>query len=384
VSWAIWITGLPGSGKSAIARATAGELRRLGRPVTRLELDEIRRSITPSPRYTDAERDVVYRALTYLATVLTEAEVPVLIDATGHRRVWRDLARAVIPHFAEVQLICPLEVCQERERTRPLGHAPRNIYRQAGSPGATVPGVDVLYEAAASPEVVIDTGGETVEEGAARVVQVAQELAARAGGGAVPTAAELAEPGWAIWITGRPGSGKSTLATRTTDALAERGVHARVLNHASVRRFLLGDRAIGEGEQDFIYRVLAYAAKLLTEAGVSVIVDATASRRLWREAARSLIPGFAEVQLLCPAEICLERERAVHWGLASGLDVSRRVTPRKAPDIVLDYEESLRPDLALRTDVHDVWTAVEQVLILVQRLRSALPDRLETRERGRP
>jgi adenylylsulfate kinase len=383
VSWAIWITGLPGSGKSAIARAAAAELRRLGQPVTRLELDEIRKSITPDPRYTDAERDVVYRALTYLAVVLTEAEVPVLIDATAHRRAWRDLARAVIPHFAEVQLVCPLEVCQERERTRPLGHAPRDIYRQAGSPGATVPGVNVPYEAAASPEVVINTGGESVTEGVARVVQLAQELAARAAGGAVPPAAEPAEPGWAIWITGRPGSGKSTLAMRVAHALAGRGVHARVLNHASVRGFLLGDGAIGEGEQDFLYRVLAYVAKVLTDAGVSVIVDATASRRVWREAARALVPSFAEVQLLCPVEICLERERAVHWGLASGVDVSRARTAR-APDIVLDYEESSCPDLALRTDVQDVRTAVQQILLLVQRLRSALANRPETPERGMP
>jgi adenylylsulfate kinase len=383
VSWAIWITGLPGSGKSAIARAAAAELRRLGQPVTRLELDEIRKSITPDPRYTDAERDVVYRALTYLAVVLTEAEVPVLIDATAHRRAWRDLARAVIPHFAEVQLVCPLEVCQERERTRPLGHAPRDIYRQAGSPGATVPGVNVPYEAAASPEVVINTGGESVTEGVARVVQLAQELAARAAGGAVPPAAEPAEPGWAIWITGRPGSGKSTLAMRVAHALAGRGVHARVLNHASVRGFLLDDGAIGEGEQDFLYRVLAYVAKVLTDAGVSVIVDATASRRVWREAARALVPSFAEVQLLCPVEICLERERAVHWGLASGVDVSRARTAR-APDIVLDYEESSCPDLALRTDVQDVRTAVQQILLLVQRLRSALANRPETPERGMP
>ena len=383
MSWAIWITGLPGSGKSAIARAAAAELRRLGQPVTRLELDEIRKSITPDPRYTDAERDVVYRALTYLAVVLTEAEVPVLIDATAHRRAWRDLARAVIPHFAEVQLVCPLEVCQERERTRPLGHAPRDIYRQAGSPGATVPGVNVPYEAAASPEVVINTGGESVTEGVARVVQLAQELAARAAGGAVPPAAEPAEPGWAIWITGRPGSGKSTLAMRVAHALAGRGVHARVLNHASVRGFLLDDGAIGEGEQDFLYRVLAYVAKVLTDAGVSVIVDATASRRVWREAARALVPSFAEVQLLCPVEICLERERAVHWGLASGVDVSRARTAR-APDIVLDYEESSCPDLALRTDVQDVRTAVQQILLLVQRLRSALANRPETPERGMP
>ena len=67
------------------------------------------------------------------------------------------LARAAIPRFAEVQLVCPLEVCRERERTRPRGHAPRGIYARAGRPGATVPGVDVPYEPALAAELTIDT-----------------------------------------------------------------------------------------------------------------------------------------------------------------------------------------------------------------------------------
>lgn len=379
MSWAIWVTGLPGSGKSAVARAAAGELRRRGRPVTVLELDEIRKSITPRPRYTDAERDIVYRALSYLAALLTEHGVPVIIDATAHRRVWRDLARQAIPHFAEVQLICPLEVCQERERTRPLGHAPRNIYRQAASPGATVPGINMPYEGAAAPEIVIDTGTESVVDGAARIVRLAQELAARTGGAARKLEPEPSEKGWAIWITGRPGSGKSTLAQHVAHTLTARGIQVRVLDDRSVRRFLIGEGAVAEADQDIVHRVLAYAAKLLTEAGVAVIVDATAPRRAWREAARMLIPCFAEVQLLCPVEICGERERATHWGPPAADEVPGTVRP-PAPDIVLDYEESFRPELALRTDVHDVWTAEEQILVLVHRLRSARPARLETPE----
>ena len=378
MSWAIWITGLPGSGKSAIARAAAGELRQRGRPVTVLELDEIRKSITPTPRYTDAERDVVYRALVYLAGLLTESGVPVILDATAHRRAWRELARATIPHFAEVQLVCPLEVAQERERARSAGHAPRDIYRQATRPGAAVPGVNVPYEAAAAPEVEIDTEREGVAEGAGRVVRLAETLAAVASGRGA--SAESAEGGWAIWITGRPGSGKTTLAARVGRELTTRGIGARVLDYASVLRFLVGDAPAAEVEQDIVHRVLAYAAKLMTEAGVPVIVDATAPRRVWREAARTLIPCFAEVQLLCPVEICLERERATHWGLAAAREVSGY--PRATvPDIVLDYEESFRPDLALRTDVHDVWAAAEQVLALVQRLIRALPPRFASPER---
>jgi adenylylsulfate kinase len=113
--------------------------------------------------------------------------------------------------------------------------------------------------------------------------------------------------------------------------------------------------------------VLAYAAKLLAEAGVRVIVDATARRRVWREAARTLIPGFAEVQLLCPTEICLERERAVRWGLTF-----EAVPSTARPDIALDYEESVGPDLTIRTDVCDVHDAAERVLFAIRRLTHRL------------
>jgi len=134
-------------------------------------------------------------------------------------------------------------------------------------------------------------------------------------------------------------------------------------------------------EQDLVHRLLAYAAKLLTEAGVSVIVDATAGRRAWREAARDLIPCFAEIQLLCPTEICLERERAVRWGLT--FETSRPQAATPAPDIVLDYEESPRPDLAIRTDVYDVQAATERVLFVIQRLAGSPSREAARAERGR-
>ncbi len=380
MSWAIWITGVPGSGKSALARAAARRLRELGEPVRVLELDEIRQTLTPKPVYSEAEREVVYRALGCMAALLTEAGVPVIIDATAHRRRWRDLARAAIPRFAEVQLHCPPELCRKRELSRPPGHAPRGIYGRAGTRGATVPGVDVPYEPALAPELVIDTAAGPVAEGAERIVDLARQLA-------VETPADVPErlAGWAIWITGRPGSGKTTLAGRVADQLAAADIPVKVLDLAAVWRFLLHGLPGSEAEQEIAHRALAYAAKLLTDAGVAVIVDATAPRRVWRETARGLIPRFAEVQLVCPAEVCVERERAARWGL--GLDrpggQSRRAvgTP---PDIVLDYEESLRPELVVRTDVHDLWSAVEQVLFLVRRLHRAASVDLEEPERRTP
>jgi protein-L-isoaspartate(D-aspartate) O-methyltransferase len=157
MSWAVWITGLPGSGKSVIARAVAARLQADDEDVTVLELDAIRRVITPAPTYSDAEREAVYRAFVYIGACLVQAGVPVIFDATAHRRAWRDLARATIANFAEVQLHCPLDVCRQREAARPRGTAPAGIYAEASRPGARVPGVNVEYEVARAPELTIDT-----------------------------------------------------------------------------------------------------------------------------------------------------------------------------------------------------------------------------------
>jgi adenylylsulfate kinase len=227
-----------------------------------------------------------------------------------------------------------------------------------------VPGVDVPYEAALAPELLIDTSVQSVGESVQRVVRLADRLADVSGG---PSAApsEADEPGWAIWITGRPGSGKSTLAARVAQALRGRGARVRVLDLGPVQRFLLDGRLGDEAEQDIVHRALAYAARLLTGTGVSVIVDATAARRAWRDAARAQIPCFAEIQLVCPTEVCLERERAVRWGLT----FETGATPAAAkPDIAIDYEEATRPELAIRTDVCDPRAATERVLRMIERL----------------
>ncbi len=365
MSWAIWVTGLPGSGKSVLARAVAEALRSQGERVVLLELDQIRRFLTPEPTYSADEREVVYRALVYLAQRLTGAGVPVIIDATGHRRAWRDLARASIPAFAEVQLECPLEICQERERHRPRGNAPPGIYAHGGRAGATVPGVDVPYEPALAPELRVDTAVEDLNTAARRIVALARSLG---GPDVVPPRPSPRQ--WAIWITGRPGSGKTTLAWRVAEALEARGIATVVLDPMGVRLALLHGSHGTAFEEDVLYRTLIHAAELLTGAGVPVLIDATAHRRIWREMAREHIPHFAEVQLVCPREICDQRERAVRWNLTlCAHGTHRKAAVAEGPDVVVEYEESQRPELTLHTDVQHPWPAAEAILLLVGRLR---------------
>ncbi len=157
MAFAVWFTGLPGSGKTVIASRTAFILKKKDIDVKILQLDEIRRVLTPNPRYTDEERDIVYASLAYMAKLLTECRVNVFIDATANKRKYRDAARSIIPQFAEVYIRCSLQICMEREAKRKAAFSPRGIYKKSAQAGATVPGINVPYEEPLKPEIVIDS-----------------------------------------------------------------------------------------------------------------------------------------------------------------------------------------------------------------------------------
>ncbi|MBS7641156.1 MAG: adenylyl-sulfate kinase [Candidatus Bathyarchaeia archaeon] len=173
--WCVWVTGLPGSGKSTIAHLLAEKLRAFGIHAYVLSSDELRKVMTPNPKYTEEERDMVYATLVYIARILTENGVNVIIDATGNRRRYRDEARRLIQRFMEAYLKCPLEVCVERESRRGLDSygAPSGIYAKAfRGESKTVPGIGAPYEEPLNPEVAVDSDKLSPEECAERILKV--------------------------------------------------------------------------------------------------------------------------------------------------------------------------------------------------------------------
>lgn len=161
--FAVWITGLPGSGKSTVAAAVVRELSARGRRVAVLESDALRPIFTPDPRYTEEERDMFYGAVAHVGWLLTENGVSVIFDATGNRRAYRDRARTAIPRFVEVYVDCPLDVC--------IGRDPKGIYRRAREGATTtVPGLQAAYEPPNHPEVIVRGDRDAPETAARRVV----------------------------------------------------------------------------------------------------------------------------------------------------------------------------------------------------------------------
>jgi adenylylsulfate kinase len=162
---AIWLTGLPASGKSTIAAALKPKLEALGCTVEVLESDEVRRVLTPNPTYSNEERDLFYRALAFTGARLVAHGVTVIFDATATKRAYRDFARSLIPKFIEVAVECPLELAMKRDY--------KGTY-QRGQRGetSTVPGLQAPYEAPLNPEVRIDTTKVEANEAADRILSL--------------------------------------------------------------------------------------------------------------------------------------------------------------------------------------------------------------------
>jgi adenylylsulfate kinase len=161
-AFAVWLTGRPASGKSAIARSLIEQLHARGIDAALLESDVLRTQLTPHARYDEAERELFYEALAELGAFLYGKGRPVIFDATANRRAYRDRARQRIARFAEVLVDCPPEVCEARD--------PKGLYRRAREgASSTLPGLQAVYEAPLNADLVVH-GDQGTPDDAARLV----------------------------------------------------------------------------------------------------------------------------------------------------------------------------------------------------------------------
>lgn len=166
--FAMWLTGLPSSGKTTLAHALSGLLRERGIAVQILDSDELRRRLTPNPVYSAEERDWFYDAITFLAELLTANGVNVVIAATASRRVYRQRARERIVRFAEVYVACSPEVCRARD--------PKGLWERADRGEITnLPGRGAVYEAPRFPEAAVDTDRSSPQAAARHILRQLDE-----------------------------------------------------------------------------------------------------------------------------------------------------------------------------------------------------------------
>jgi adenylyl-sulfate kinase len=160
----IWLTGLPCSGKSSIARLAAAELQRRGRRVEILDGDSVREQLSKGLGFSRDDRDTNVQRIAFVAQLLTRHGVLVLVAAISPYARARSEARARIGDFVEVHVDCPLAECERRDV--------KGLYAKAraGTLSAFT-GVSDPYEAPTAPELVLHTLEQSPEQSAGQLLR---------------------------------------------------------------------------------------------------------------------------------------------------------------------------------------------------------------------
>lgn len=189
--WAVWVVGLPGSGKSALSRGLARELNERGMDVVHLQMDARRKTYFKNPTYSAEEREEAYRLFAEEAAAYVREGRGVVMDGAAYKAAFRDYARSLIPRFAEVRVKCRLETAMAREAKRPEGLVMAGLYEKALKrqrtgeqfPGlGEVIGVDVPFEESPRAEFSITNDDIPKQETRSRTLAWFDAWLAESGG----------------------------------------------------------------------------------------------------------------------------------------------------------------------------------------------------------
>ena len=161
----IWFTGLSGAGKSTLANAVDYLLHQQGHLTYLLDGDNVRHGLNKNLGFSAADREENIRRIGEVAKLFADAGVIAMTAFISPYRADRDKARALLEdgRFIEVFVDCPLEICEQRD--------PKGLYKKARAgeiKGFT--GIDDPYEAPLKPELMVNTGTQTLEACANQVV----------------------------------------------------------------------------------------------------------------------------------------------------------------------------------------------------------------------
>lgn len=155
----IWFTGLSGSGKSTLAHAVEEQLHQAGCGTFVLDGDNVRHGLCSNLGFSNDDRRENIRRIAEAAKLMMEAGVIAMTAFISPFRADRERARGLFPHgdFIEIYCAAPIEVCESRDV--------KGLYARARAGEVKdFTGISSPYEAPVKPELVVDTGGQSLQE----------------------------------------------------------------------------------------------------------------------------------------------------------------------------------------------------------------------------
>ncbi len=164
MSFTIWFTGLPCSGKTTLSRRLYNYLIKLGFQVHLMDGDAIRAQLPRPLSFSKQDRNDHGRRLGLLAQDLNQKGVISIVAAIAPYAETREYNRRTLENYLEVFCSCPVEVAERRDN--------RGLYAKARSGKIShFTGVSDPYEEPEAPEVVVYTDREDIDTSLAKIIE---------------------------------------------------------------------------------------------------------------------------------------------------------------------------------------------------------------------
>jgi bifunctional enzyme CysN/CysC len=163
----VWLTGLPGSGKSTIANIVERKLVGLGRQTMLLDGDNLRQGLNADLGFDEAGRSENVRRVGEVAKLMADAGLITVVALVSPFQADRTRAAGLMPEgrFLEIFVEAPVELCRQRD--------PKGLYEKADrGKVANLTGRDQRYEPPSDPALVLNTAELSAEAAADRVVDL--------------------------------------------------------------------------------------------------------------------------------------------------------------------------------------------------------------------
>jgi len=160
----LWFTGLSGSGKSTLARKLEETLLERGCRVELMDGDVVRQNLSKGLGYSKEDRDINIRRIGWVCHILSRNEVVAIAAAISPYKAIRDENRKLIGRFVEVYCKATIDCLKKRD--------PKGLYEKAlRGEIKNFTGVNDPYEPPDNPEVMVDTGCESIDESTAKIIR---------------------------------------------------------------------------------------------------------------------------------------------------------------------------------------------------------------------
>lgn len=162
----LFFTGLSGSGKSTVSRAVRNAILEDGRPVTLLDGDIVRRTLSAGLGFSAADRETNIRRIGWVAAQIAHHGGVAICSPIAPYASTREWVRTIVTEnggqFVLIHVSTPLEVCESRDR--------KGLYAKARAgliPDFT--GISAPYEEPKEADLVVDTATMTIDQARDRV-----------------------------------------------------------------------------------------------------------------------------------------------------------------------------------------------------------------------